>query len=137
MNPNFIIKCLLIVLLFAGMGCEETVFDPTFTIGKESVFRINQIYYSNDGQYTLLLNEIGDSRCPEGAECFWSGEISMKGQWTDKKSKTNIELHSVMSDLQKVPDGFTFQIIDAKPHPKLGTESKPEDSVVALLIKRK
>jgi hypothetical protein len=137
MNPNSIIKWLLIVLLFAGMGCEETVFDPTFTIGKESVFRINQIYYSGDGQYSFLINKIGDSRCPEGALCIWQGEITVNGEWTEKKSKTNIELHSVMSALQKEPDGFTFQIIDAKPHPKLGTESKPEDSVVALLIKRK
>ena len=137
MKPNSFIKYLMILVLFAGMSCEETVFDPTFTIGKESAFRINQIYYSSDGTYSFLIKEIIDSRCPEGAECFWSGEITVNGEWTYKKSKTNIELHSVMSALQKEPDGFTFQIIDAKPHPMLGTESKPEDLVLTLLIKRK
>jgi len=137
MKPNFVIKYFLIIFLFAGMGCEETVFDPTFTIGKESTMRINQLYYSSDGQYTLQINEIGDSRCPEGAMCFWQGEITLKGEWTDNKNKTPIELHSVVSSLQKEPDGFTFQIIDAKPSPKLGTESKPENLAVTLLINRK
>jgi hypothetical protein len=137
MNPNSVIKCLLIVLLFAGMGCEETIFDPTFTIGKESAFRMNQIYYSSDGQYSLIINKIGDSRCPEGAMCIWQGEITVNGEWTEKKNKTSIELHSVMNSLQKEPDGFIFQIIDSNPHPKLGTEYKPEDSVVTLLIKKK
>jgi len=137
MKLNFILKYLLIIFLFAGMSCEETVFDPTFTIGKESAFRINQIYYSSDGQCSLLLNKIGDSRCPEGAVCIWQGEITVNGEWTEKKNKTTIELHSVMNSMQKEPDGFTFQIIDSNPHPKLGTESKPEDSVVTLLIKRK
>ena len=137
MKPIFVLKSLLIIFLFAGISCEKTVFDPTFTIGKESVFRMNQIYYSSDGTYSFLINEIIDSRCPEGAECFWSGEITVNGEWTYKKSKTNIELHSVMSALQKEPDGFTFQIIDAKPHPILGTVYKPEDLVLTLLIKRK
>ncbi len=137
MKPNSFIKNLLILVLFAGMSCEKTFFDPTFSFGKESVFRTNQIYYSSDGTYSFLISKIVDSRCPEGAECFWSGEIAVNGEWTYKKSKTNIELHSVMSALQKEPDGFTFQIIDAKPHPILGTVYKPEDLVLTLLIKRK
>jgi len=137
MKLNSVIKCLLIVLFFAGIGCEDAIFDPTFTIGKESAFRINQIYYSIDGQYTLKINKIGDSRCPEGAMCIWQGEITVTGEWTNKKNKTTIELHSVMKLIQKEPDGFTFQIIDSKPYPTLGKESKPEDSVVTLLIKRK
>jgi hypothetical protein len=137
MKPYSVIKFFLIIFLFAGMGCEKTFFDPTFTIGKESAFQLNQIYYSNDGRYTLQITQISDSRCPEGAECFWQGEITLKGEWTDKKSKTLVELHSVISALQKVPEGFTFQIIDAKPTPKIGIESKPENLVVTLLIQRK
>ncbi|MEI8112244.1 MAG: hypothetical protein WCI54_01360 [Bacteroidia bacterium] len=137
MKPNSFIKYLLILVLFAEMSCEKTVFDPSFTFGKESAFRLNQIYYSSDGQYSFLINKISDSRCPEGAMCIWQGEITVNGEWIEKKSKTNIVLHSVMSALQKEPDGFTFQIIDAKPHPILGTESKPEDLVLNLLIKGK
>lgn len=51
-------KYLLLLFLFTAMGCEKNTTDQTFTIGKESSFRLNQIDYSADGQYTLLIKEI-------------------------------------------------------------------------------
>jgi hypothetical protein len=39
--------------------------------------------------------------------------------------------------MEKQPEGFTLQIVDAKPYPKHGTESKPEDLVITLLIQKK
>lgn len=131
------IKYLLVFFLFAGMGCQETVLDPTFTIGKESTFRINQLYTSSDGQYTFQINEIGDSRCPEGVQCIWSGEVSLKGEWTANKTPTAIELHTAIKDMEKQPEGFTIQIVDAKPYPKIGSEAKPSDLVITLLIQKK
>jgi hypothetical protein len=132
-----VIKYLLIIFLFAGMGCEEIIQDQIFTIGRESPFSINQLYTSADGLYTFQINEISDSRCPEGVQCIWQGEVSLKGEWTVNKNKTAIELHSVLNNQQKQPDGFTIQIVDAKPYPKFGTESKPENLVVKLLIQEK
>ena len=131
------LKYLLVFFLFFGMGCEEVVLDPVFTVGKESAFRINQLYTSSDGQYTLLIKEIGDSRCPEGVVCIWQGEVTLKGEWTTGSNKTNIELHSVLNDQQKVPEGFTMKIVDAKPYPKYGVDSKPEDLTVTLLVQKK
>lgn len=132
------IKYLLVFLLFAGMGCEETIIlDQTFSVGKESTFHINQLYTSSDGKYTLQINEISDSRCPEGVQCFWQGEVSLKGEWTVNKTITNFELHSVLKDQQKEPDGFIIQIVDARPYPKFDTDSKPENLVVTLLIQKK
>jgi len=128
---------MLIFFLFTRMSCEENVPEPTFTIGTESAFQINQRYYSSDGQYTIIINEIGDSRCPEGAVCIWQGEVSVQGEWTENQKKSSFELHSVLTDQQKMPDGFTIQIIDAKPYPKLGTETKPKNLVVTLLVQRK
>lgn len=132
------IKYLLVLFLFAGMGCEETIIlDQAFSVGKESTFHINQLYTSSDGKYTLQIKEIGDSRCPEGVMCIWSGEVTIKGEWTASKNKSTFEIHSVVNQEDKVPDGFTIKIIDAKPYPKFGTESKPEDLVVTLLIQKK
>jgi hypothetical protein len=131
------IKFLLVFFFFAGMGCEETVLEQGFTIGKEASFQVNQLYTSADGQYTLKINEVGDSRCPEGVECIWSGEVTVKGEWTENSSKSNFEIHSVMKDQTKQPDGYTIQIVDAKPYPKYGTESKPENLVITLLIQKK
>ena len=131
------LKYVLVLFLFAGMGCEDVITDQTFTIGKESTFRINQLYTSSDGQYTFQITEILDSRCPEGVVCVWAGEVSLKGEWTANKNKTAVELHSVMKAQEKVPDEFTFQIVDAQPYPKFDTDSKPEDLAITLLIQKK
>lgn len=131
------IKQLLVLILFTIMGCEKVSTSQVFTLGVESTFRINQLYISSDGQYTLLIKEISDSRCPEGLVCVWSGEVCLKGEWTGGGTKTPVELHTFMNDQEKEPDGFTIHIVDVKPYPKYGTESKPEDLVITLLIQKK
>ncbi len=137
MKTLSVIKYLLVLFLFAGMGCEETIIEPAFTVGNESTFRVNHSYTSTDGQYTLKITEISDSRCPEGVVCIWAGEVSVKGEFTVNQNKSAFELHSVVKTQQIEPEGYTMQIIDAKPCPKYGTDSKPEDLVITLLIKKK
>jgi hypothetical protein len=131
------IKFILIFILFSGMSCEENIPEPTYPIGNESDFRVNQLYYSNDGNSAFIIHEIGDSRCPEGVVCIWQGEVTLKGEWIENKRKSAIELHSVLTDQQKIPDGITIQIIDAKPYPKFGTETKPDEKIVTLLIQKR
>lgn len=135
MKKLSVLKYLLVFILFAGMGCEETVLEPVFTVGKVSTFRINQLYTSADGQNTLLIKEISDSRCPEGVVCIWAGEVTAKGEWTENNNKSTFEIHSV-TDQQKQPDGYTMKIVDAQPYPKYGTDSKPEDLAISLLIQK-
>jgi len=130
------IKYLVIFFLFAGMGCEKAILDQEFTIGKEESFQVNQLYTSTNGQYTLKITDINDSRCPEGAQCFWQGEVTIKGEWTEDRSKSTFEIHSVISNMTKQPTGFTIQFVDTKPYPKNGTESKPENLFVTLLIQK-
>jgi len=132
-----VVKYLLILTLFIAFGCDKITTNQTFTIGKESTIRINELYSSTDGQYTFQINEISDSRCPEGLMCIWSGEVSLKGEWTHNGTKTAVELHTVMKDLQKEPVGFTITITDAIPYPKYGSDSAPENLVITLLIQKK
>jgi hypothetical protein len=137
MKALFHIKYLLVFILFSAFGCEETILDQGFTIGREANFQVNQLYTSADGQYTLKITEVSDSRCPEGVVCVWSGEVSVKGEFTESGKKSLFEAHSVVNQQNVQPEGFTMQIVDAKPYPKYGTESKPEDLVVTLLIQKK
>ena len=137
MKALFQIKYLLVFILLSAFGCEETLLDQGFTIGREANFQVNQLYTSADGQYTLKITEVSDSRCPEGVQCIWQGEVTLKGDWTANGNKSSLEIHSVISDMNKLPAGYTFQIVDAKPYPKYGTESKPEDLIVTLLIQKK
>ena len=129
-------KFLLFLFIFTAMSCEEIILEKTFTIGRESKFRMSQLYTSNDGQYTLQINEINDSRCPQGVQCVWQGEVTLKGHWTDNQVKSDFELHSVVKSMEKQPVGFSIQIVDARPYPVHGTETKPEDLVITLLIEK-
>jgi hypothetical protein len=136
MKPSVAFKFVVLFLFFAGSGCEEAVLTPTFTIGAASEFRPHLLYTSSDGLYTFRIKEIYDSRCPEGAQCVWSGEIFLKGEWVENRDTTRIELHSVMSDLQKLPVGFNLQIQGANPYPKLNGRSNPDDLLITILVTR-
>ena len=131
------LKCLLVIFLFAGTSCEKAILEPTFTFGKESTFRLNQLYTSSDGYNTLKITEIADSRCPIGLECIWQGEVSLKGEWTANNNKSTFELHTEIKTLDKQSTGFVIQIINVKPYPDIHSESKPTDKVVTLLISPK
>ena len=131
------VKYLLVFFLFAGMGCEETTLEQGFAIGKEAFFQVNQLYTSADGHYSLKITEVSDSRCPEGVQCVWQGEVTAKGEWTENNNKSSFEIHSVVNDQTKQPTGYTIQIVDAKPYPKYGTQSNPADLIVTLLIQKK
>lgn len=130
------VKFVLLFLLFSGAGCEEVVVRPTFTIGTASEFRPHLLYTSSDGLYTFRITDVNDSRCPEGAQCFWSGEVYIKGEWIENNDTTAVEIHSLEGKLQKQPGGFSIQIQDAKPYPKLNTVSNPEDLAITILIKK-
>ena len=129
-------KIILIFFVFAGIACNEIVLEQTFTIGKESTFRINQLYSSNDGVYTLLINKIVDSRCQEGVVCVWAGEVSIVGELTVNKVKSTFEIHSVLDGSNVMPSGLTIKLVDALPYPKINIESKPEDLLISLLIQK-
>lgn len=127
-------KYILVLFLFTAVSCEEIVTDKTFPLEKEFTLRMNEPTASADGRYRIKITEINDSRCPELVQCVWQGELVIKGEWTDKNNKSAFEVHSVLKDQDKQPEGFTIRIIDAEPYPKYGTDTKPEELVITLLI---
>lgn len=136
MKPLRYIKYLLVFFAISLISCEDTVLDQGFTLGREASFQVNQLYTSADGFYTLKITEVGDSRCAEGVVCVWSGEVTVKGELTERGQKQTFEIHSIVNQQNVQPEGFTVQIVDVKPYPKYGVETKPEDIIVTLLIKK-
>lgn len=136
MKSISMLKILIALLVFTTFSCEDEVVDKPFVLGFESSFRINHEYVSDDGLYKLIINEITDSRCPEGVNCVWAGEVIIKGEFTDFKKKSSFEIHSAIATQQKQPEGYIMQIIDVRPYPKNGVETKPEDKLITLLIKK-
>lgn len=130
------IKYLMVLFLLSAMSCEEIVLDKTFTLGRESTFRMNELSTSSDGKYTLLITDIQDSRCPKGVECIWQGEVVVKGEFTANGNKSTFEVHSVVKDQNKQPEGYNIQITDARPYPVYGRNNNPESLIVTLLINK-
>lgn len=126
----------LFVFLLLGASCDDLILDRPMTFEAENTMLLNHHYTSEDGIYSLKINEIQDSRCPEGVVCVWEGEVVVKGEWSKNGVKTPIELHSVLSNQQIQPEGFTIQIVNALPYPKYNSNSKPEDLKLRLLIKK-
>jgi len=140
-------KFLSCLFIFMVMSCQEVNQDPivpdsgeildrTFKIGQESTFRYRQLYTSTDGQSTLKLNTINDSRCPAGVKCGWQGEITLYGEWTTNQTKSAFEVHSLVKSMDQQPNGFTIQIVDATPYPVFGANNSPADMVFTLLIQK-
>ncbi len=136
MRPLRYIKYLLVFFAISMISCEDTVLEQGFTLGREASFQVNQLYTSADGFYTLKITDVGDSRCAEGVVCVWSGEVTVKGELTERGQKQTFEIHSIVNQQNVQPEGFTVQIVDVKPYPKYGVETKPEDIIVTLLIKK-
>lgn len=131
------LKYLMVLFLLTSMSCEKVILEnKTFKVGHESTFRINHLYTSTDGQYTLQINDINDSRCPLGVYCIWQGEVTLKGEWTDNKVNSPIEIHSVIKTNEKQPAGFTIQIVNVQPIPITSKVYKPEDYVITLLVQK-
>lgn len=127
-------KLLTILFLLITVSCEEIVTDKTFPIGREFSLHMDELYASADGQYTIKITDINDSRCPQGVQCVWEGEVVIKGEWTDHKDKSSFEVHSVVKGQDTQPEGFIIEIKDARPYPKFGSDTNPEDLVITLLI---
>lgn len=130
------LRTVLFLILFTASACQEITEDKIFKFGIDKEFNINVLYSTSDGQHSFRISDIGDSRCPEGVECIWAGEVAVKGKFTAVNDQTDVELHTVLKDQEKQPKGFSIQIVDAQPYPKAGMESKPKNLTITLNIQK-
>jgi hypothetical protein len=80
-------KPILFILLFVCIACKSAKDKPneiTITSKKEVVKDV----------YTFVINKvISDSRCPEGTNCIWAGELILEvSAWENKLLKETVVL---------------------------------------------
>jgi len=76
-----------------------------------------------------FLKVIQDSRCPEGAECIWQGNIIIE-VLVDK----TLPFILIYGQSPVYYKNFQIRFINAFPNPKLETEIKPEDYKVSIEV---
>ena len=111
----------------------------TITIGKDE---INQNLDSSKGKEIVLVQVINDSRCPEGTQCIWAGEVSIEvAAYENKKLVEQVTLTLNRSTADEVKTWFSEHLpnvkeplkgIDVLPHPKEGVSIQPKDYKIAL-----
>jgi len=119
-------KNLFVVALipFLMYGCKQTS-EKSLSIGLRT--SINQAEQVAD-DLTIRVKSLNDSRCPEGCECFWAGEVRVFFTIKDNvqtidtslilTSRPNIHFKSYIITLKEVnpypicnyqnPRGYTF-----------------------------
>lgn len=80
-------KIILILVSLAFIACKSVKENPneiTITSKKEV----------NANDYLIVINKIiSDSRCPEGVNCIWAGELVMElSAWQNKEIKETVKL---------------------------------------------
>jgi hypothetical protein len=99
------------------------------------------------GQSTTITGEsmeirfakvIGDSRCPQGVECFWAGEVSSQIEITYAGTTyEKVLTQSGASATAQTDFGDYIITFDFKPYPKAGEEIKYKDYRLELQINKK
>jgi len=104
---------------------------------------INQKLDSKQDKEIVFVKLISDSRCPEGTQCIWAGEVIFEvaayenGKLVEQKQFTlnikNQEEISIWFASHLPESKETLKEIDVLPHPKNGEETKQEDYAVKLI----
>jgi len=124
---------IVLALIFFMFGCaKEEEQQHSFDLETEKEFKIDQIYFTPDQAVEFTIDEIIDSRCPEGATCVWQGEARVHLLF-EKPVVGTIDL-STYDKLKDTISNYEVQLIKVTPHPILDKQYELEDYKVKLKI---
>lgn len=121
---------IVLALMFLLLACENEEVQHVFDLTIENEFKIDQMYYSPDQLIEFSVDDINDSRCPEGVTCIWQGEARVHLLF-EKPFVENIEL-STYNKLKDTISNYEIQLIDVQPYPEIGKEVKLNEYSVTL-----
>ena len=119
----------LAMLLMACSGCK-------------TVTEINQQLDSKSGKEVVLVRVISDSRCPEGVQCVWAGEVTIEvAVYENKKLSEQTQLTLNAQSADEVKEWFVARLpknkeklkaVSVVPYPKDGVTIQPEEYKIVL-----
>ncbi|WP_442787369.1 hypothetical protein [Flavobacterium suncheonense] len=103
---------------------------------------INQQLDSQSGKEVVLVRVLNDSRCPEGVQCVWAGEVTIEvAVYENKKlsEQTQFTLNAQSADEVKAwfeqhlpPSKEKLKAVSVAPYPKEGVTIQPEEYKIVL-----
>lgn len=134
------------LLLFAvaatlwGFGCNDNSIDPDHLVPLASEVNahpesVTSVTLGDDGDVSVVVTSIEDSRCPINAICVWAGNASVKVRFSQGDNDVEVELcigacgnHFKETDSRKFSlNDRTYVVVlkDVRPYPATDSDEKP------------
>jgi hypothetical protein len=113
------VKISVVILAFViccGFACENENDCVTFKYDTDEVFRNGVVYCPADFSFQLTVEDIQDSRCPEGVVCVWQGEVTVKLS-IDSGNEETLVLSSYHVPVDTLGN-HQFSLMEVYPYPK-------------------
>ncbi|ESU24281.1 hypothetical protein FEDK69T_07220 [Flavobacterium enshiense DK69] len=104
---------------------------------------INQKLDVKSGKEIVLVKVINDSRCPEGVECVWAGEVMFEvAAYENGKVAEQVQFTLNKNTSEAIKDWFVLHLPESKkglktievlPYPKDGVKIRPEEYYIKLV----
>lgn len=110
----------------------------TEKINDTIVIGLNEVFYDFELDYQIKLDSvINDSRCPEGAMCFWEGNAEIRFEFINngnRKHEFNLNTYSGFQS-DSIIEGIRFYLIGLTPGPSIHEELIYSDYKAKLIVK--
>ena len=91
---------------------------------------------SPDGRLSVtFIKVVEDSRCPEGANCIWAGNVKVRLRLRDGGRRTDREVNSNLEPTSLKLGGLEIAFADLLPYPKVGQEIDPAAYKLKLFVR--
>ena len=109
------------------LGCIQTGNEQIFYFDRNFVVQSKSTYISDNGWLAIKNVQITDSRCPEGVQCVWAGELGVTFDVSLPPSSISTDHAQIIlgetTAKNKVALGYFFQLISVDPITKTATIS--------------
>lgn len=132
---KWILLCMILSGIFLECGSDVSVepvyrLDTTFTIG------VGETVTVSGTSLRITFNKVlGDSRCPEGAVCFWPGngeiELTLK---TSSRDTVKTVLNTFLEPHDTAFGEYRIYLTDLQPYPQDGKEIDLADYIATLKV---
>ncbi|MGX7667743.1 hypothetical protein [Flavobacterium pedocola] len=103
---------------------------------------INQKLDTKSDKEIVLVKVVNDSRCPEGVQCVWAGEVTVEvAAYDNKKLVEQVQFTFNNKTMEAIKSWFakhlpkqeeTLKNVSVVPYPKEGVTLQPEDYKILL-----
>lgn len=136
---NLVILSIILLILAACEGLSDINYDEEYMIPVAKTVK------TVDNTYIIHFDSVlTDSRCPQGAECFWEGIAGVRFTISDKGLSSNIVKLYTISSINKqmewsdsvVSKNLKIKLIDLTPYPSLNLKFNYSDYRAKIKISK-